>query len=151
MEKIKEYIDLIPFGSIWTWAAGFLGSAAAALFGGWDIAVQALLIFIGVDIVSGLVVAGVFRKSGKTDGGALNSKAMWQGLLRKVFTLVIVALAAELDRVLDTHIFRDATVIAYIINELLSIIENVGLMGVPIPDAIKKAIEILKNKEEEHV
>ena len=69
MEKIKEYIDLIPFGSIWTWAAGFLGSAAAALFGGWDIAVQALLIFIGVDIVSGLVVPGYSGKVGKRTAG----------------------------------------------------------------------------------
>ena len=151
MEKMKEYIDLIPFGSAWSWMVGFFGGAFAAALGGWDTAAQALLIFMGVDVVSGLVVAGIFGKSGKTGGGALSSLAMWKGLARKLFTLVMVALAAELDRVLKTGIFRDATIIAYIANELLSIVENVGLMGVPIPAAIKKAVEILKDKEEEHV
>ena len=151
MGKVKEFIDMIPFGAAWSWLVGLLGGAFAAALGGWDTAAQALLIFMGVDVVSGLVVAGIFGKSGKTGGGALSSLAMWKGLARKLFTLVMVALAAELDRAIETGIFRDATIIGYIANELLSIVENVGLMGVPIPAAIKKAIEILKNKEEERV
>lgn len=151
MEQMKELMGRLPLGAAWSWLVGLLGGAFAAALGGWDTAAQALLIFMGVDVISGLVVAGIFGKSGKTGGGALSSLAMWKGLARKLFTLVMVALAAELDRAMETGIFRDATIIAYIANELLSIVENVGLMGVPIPAAIKKAVEILKNKEEERV
>ena len=68
-------------------AIGLIGGAIAALFGGWDTALQTLVIFMAIDYITGLVVAGVFHASPKTKTGALESKAGWKGLIRKGETL----------------------------------------------------------------
>ncbi len=128
---------------------GAVGSGIAALFGGWDTGLVSLLIFMGLDYVSGLVVAGVFHKSNKTDTGSLESKAGWKGLCRKCMTLVFVLVAYRLDLIIGTNYIRDAVIIAFIANELISLVENAGLMGVPLPAVITKAIDILQKKSEE--
>lgn len=128
---------------------GIIGGAIASAFGGWSAGLTTLLIFMAIDYLSGLVVAGVFHRSPKSEGGALESRAGWKGLVRKGMTLLIVLIGCRLDIMLGIMYIRDALIIAFIINELLSIIENAGLMGVPIPDALKNAIELLKNKNEE--
>ena len=64
-------------------------------------------------------------------------------------TLLIVLIACRLDVMLGVNYIRDAVVIAFVVNETLSIIENAGLMGVPIPSAITKAIEMLREKSDE--
>ena len=127
---------------------GVVGSAIASLFGGWDAALVTLLIFMGVDYLTGLIVAGVFHQSPKSEGGALESRAGWKGLCRKGVTLLIVLVGCRLDVVMGSNFIRDAVVIAFIANETLSIIENAGLMGLPIPTVITKAIEVLKKKAE---
>lgn len=127
---------------------GVLGSGIASLFGGWDAALVTLLIFMGVDYLTGLIVAGVFHKSEKTENGALESRAGWKGLCRKGVTLLIVLVACRLDLVIGSNFIRDAVVIAFIANEAISIIENAGLMGIPVPTAITRAIEVLKEKSE---
>lgn len=127
---------------------GAVGSAVASLFGGWDAALVTLMIFMGIDYVTGLIVAGVFHKSSKTESGALESLAGWKGLCRKGVTLLVVLVACRLDLVMGSNFIRDAAVIAFIANETISIIENAGLMGVPVPSVIVKAIEVLKNKAE---
>ena len=129
--------------------AAIAGGAISQVFGGWDAALITLLIFMGIDYISGLIVAGVFQASDKSETGALNSIACWQGLLKKGMTLVIVLVAARLDIVLGTAFVRDAVVIAYIVNETISIIENAGLMGLPVPDVIMSAIEQLQGKNEQ--
>lgn len=129
-------------------AIGLVGSWLASLFGGWDAALSTLLIFMAVDYVTGLVVAGVFHRSKKTDTGKLESRAGWKGLCRKGVSLLIVLVAYRLDIVIGSAYIRDAVIIAFIANETISIIENAGLMGIPIPAVITKAIEILKSKEE---
>lgn len=133
---------------------GVLGSAVASLFGGWDAAIATLLIFMGIDYVTGLMVAGIFHRSAKSETGALESGAGWKGLCRKGVTLLIVIIAHRLDLLLGTTMIRDAVVIAFVANETISIIENAGLMGVPIPAAIVKAIDVLNAKanqeEKEH-
>ena len=129
--------------------AGVIGGMISQAFGGLDAALITLLIFMAVDYVSGLIVAGVFQASDKTESGSLSSIACWQGLLKKGMTLVIVLVAARLDIVLGTAFVRDAVVIAYIVNETISIIENAGLMGLPVPDAIMSAIEQLQGKNEQ--
>jgi len=126
---------------------GIAGSIVANLLGGWDMALQTLVLFMAVDYVTGLIVAGVFKKSDKTESGALESRAGWKGLFRKGVTLSIVLVATQLDKMTGTEIIRDAVVIGYIANEYVSIIENAGLMGVPIPSAIARAIDLLKNRE----
>ena len=126
---------------------GVVGSIIASLFGGWDAALVTLMIFMGIDYITGLV-AGVFHNSEKTENGALESRAGWKGLCRKGVTLLVVLVACRLDIVMGSNFIRDAVVIAFIANETISIIENAGLMGVPIPSVIVKAIEVLKKKAE---
>lgn len=127
---------------------GILGSIIASLFGGWDAAFITLMIFMGVDYLTGLVVAGVFHASEKTVNGMLESRAGWKGLCRKGVTLLVVLVACRLDLVMNSNFIRDVVVIAFIMNETISIIENAGLMGVPVPSAIVEAIEVLKKKTE---
>lgn len=129
-------------------ALGAVGSAVASLFGGWDAALVTLMIFMGIDYVTGLIVAGIFHKSSKTESGALESLAGWKGLCRKGVTLLVVLVACHLDLVMGSNFIRDVAVIAFIANETISIIENAGLMGVPVPSIIVKAIEVLKKKAE---
>ena len=127
---------------------GVIGGAITSLFGGWDSALKTLLIFMAADYVTGLIVAGVFHKSKKTETGALQSHAGWVGICKKGVILLIVLIAYRLDLTIGSTFIRDAVIIAFIGNELISIVENAGLMGVPIPSAITKAIDILKNKED---
>lgn len=127
---------------------GVVGSAAASFFGGWDAGLTTLLIFMVLDYLSGLIVAGVFKNSPKTDTGALESKAGWKGLCRKCMALTFVLVAYRLDLVIGTNYIRDAVIIAFIANEVISLTENAGLMGVPLPAAITKAIDILQKKSE---
>ena len=129
--------------------AGVIGGMISQAFGGWDAALITLLLFMAVDYLSGLIVAGVFHSSDKSETGTLNSAVCWQGLLKKGMTLVIVLVAARLDIVLGTAFVHDAVVVAYIVNETISIIENAGLMGLPVPDAIMSAIEQLQGKNEQ--
>lgn len=125
---------------------GVLGAAVTYLFGGWDTAMITLLIFMGIDYVCGLVVAGIFKNSPKTESGALESRAGWKGLCRKGVTLLIVLVAYRLDLTMGTTIVKDGVVIAFLVNELISIVENAGLMGVPIPAVITNAIDMLNKK-----
>lgn len=128
---------------------GVVGSAITTIFGGWSAAMTTLLIFMAVDYISGLVVAGVFRKSTKTDSGTLESRAGWKGLCRKGMTLVFVLIAYRLDLAIHTSYIKDAVCISFIANELISIVENAGLMGIKVPAVIARAIDVLTNKEQE--
>ena len=125
---------------------GVIGGAIAALFGGWDTALQTLVLFMAIDYITGLIVAGVFHTSPKTKTGTLESRAGWKGLIRKGETLLIVLVACRLDTAIGSNFVRDATVIAFSCNEVISIVENAGLMGVPIPEAVTKAIDVLKQR-----
>lgn len=127
---------------------GIIGSTIAQLLGGFDMALQTLVIFMAVDYITGLIVAGVFKKSKKTDTGALESRAGWKGLCKKGVTLLVVLVASRLDLLIGSNFIRDAVVIGYVVNEALSIFENVGLMGVPVGKVLTNAIDILKKKAE---
>lgn len=129
-------------------AIGFLGSAIASLFGGWSTGMTTLLVFMAIDYISGIIVAGVFHKSAKSATGALESRAGLKGLCRKCFMLLMVLVAARLDVVMELSIICNAVIIAFITNETISIIENAGLMGIPIPSVLTRAIEVLKSKAE---
>ncbi len=126
---------------------GILGGIIASLFGGWTAGLTTLLIFMGIDFATGLICAAIFHKSPKTTTGALESRAGFKGLCRKGAILALVLVGHRLDIALGMTYIRDAVCIAFIVNETLSIIENVGLMGVPIPSVLTKAIDVLKDKE----
>lgn len=127
-------------------AVGVVGSAIAAAFGGWDEALVTLIIFMVIDYISGLVVAGIFHKSNKSENGALESRAGWKGLCRKCVTLLFVLIAYRLDLAIGVDYIRNAVIIGFMANELISIVENAGLMGIPLPGVIQNAIEILTQK-----
>ena len=127
---------------------GIVGSGIASLFGGFDAALETLIIFMAVDYITGLIGAGVFHKSVKTENGALESRAGWKGLCRKGVTLLVVLVACRLDLIVGANFIRDAVVIAFIANEAISIVENAGLMGVPVPEVGVRSIEVLKKRNE---
>ena len=121
-----------------------VGAAIASLFGGWTGAMTTLVILMLIDYVTGIIVAGVFHASPKSSGGALSSAAGFKGICRKFVILLIVVVACRVDLLMDTNIIRDATCIGFCANELVSITENAGLMGIPLPRKLVEAIEVLR-------
>ena len=130
-------------------AFGVIGATISAFLGGWDSAMTTLLIFMIIDYVTGIIVAGVFHKSKKSTNGSLKSAAGFKGLCKKGVMLLIVLVAYRLDMIVGTAYIKDAVVIAFAVNETISIIENAGLMGIPIPSVITKAIDVLQKKADE--
>jgi len=127
---------------------GAAGSFIASLFGGWDTGIGTLVLFMTIDFFSGLAVAGIFKRSTKTETGALESKAGFKGLCRKCMTLLFILIAYRLDLAIGTNYIRDMVIIGFMANELISIVENAGLMGLPLPSILVKAIDVLKKKAE---
>ena len=125
---------------------GVIGSAIASAFGGWTTGLTTLVIFMAIDYVTGLIVAGVFHKSTKTETGTLESRAGFKGLCRKGAMLLVVLVGYRLDLAVGTAYIKDAVIIAFMANEAISIIENAGLMGVPMNDTLKNAIDVLQKK-----
>lgn len=128
---------------------GIVGGVIAMAFGGWSEGLTTLMVLMVADYMSGLVVAGLFKASPKTESGGLESRAGWKGLARKVATLLIVMVAYRVDVALGTDYLMNAAVIGFILNELISLVENAGLMGVPMPKAVTKAIDVLTSKANE--
>ena len=126
-------------------AAGTLGAVLAKIFGGFDSALTTLMIFMAADYISGLILAGIFKKSPKSKNGALESHAGFKGLVRKGIILIIVMLSYRLDMITKQNFIADGVIIAFITNEAISITENAALIGVPLPAPLIKAIDILKS------
>ena len=129
--------------------AGIVGGFIAMLLGGWDTAMITLVIFMAIDFTTGFIAA-MLGRSKHSWTGHLSSKAGWYGLAKKFCTLLIIVVAVRIDLLIGTTYVRDATCIGFCVNELLSIIENTSLMGIPYPPAIKKAIEVLQ-KRAQHI
>lgn len=127
---------------------GAIGGFVAMSFGGWSDALITLIVFMALDYVTGLIVAGIFKKSKKSENGALESRAGFKGLCRKGVALMIVLVAVRLDIIMHTTYIKDAVIIAFVANESISIIENAGLMGIPVPGIIARAIDVLRNDSE---
>lgn len=130
---------------------GAIGGLLLRLFGAWDIFLATLVIFMIADYLTGIVVAVWFNKSDKTKSGKFESGASYEGLWRKGMILVIVMCAHQLDLMAtwNAAFIRDGVISCYIINELGSIIENAGRMGVPVPDKLTRIIEAFKKKKEQ--
>ena len=141
MEKISNMKNVVCY------ICGMFTAIITNCFGGWSGAMTTLLIFMAIDYITGIIVATVFKKSGKSATGGLESRAGWKGLCKKGVTLLIVLVAYRLDLLIGTSYIKDAVVIAFCTNELISIVENAGLMGVPIPDTITKTIDVLKRND----
>ena len=117
----------------------------STLLGGYDETLKTLLFVIVIDLICGYTVA-ILHKSKKTHTGGLSSKVNFEGLIKKVLILVCVSLGYRFDLLLEFNYIRTAVCIAFIINETLSIIENLSLMGVKMPDIITKTLDILQGE-----
>ena len=127
-------------------ALGVIGGGITWALGGWDAALLALLICMGVDYISGSIVALVFHKSSKSETGAYNSAYGLKGLCKKGLMILFVLVAVQIDKLMGVDYVRDAVCIGFCTNEVLSIVENLGLAGVPMPEAVVKALEQLQKK-----
>jgi toxin secretion/phage lysis holin len=133
--------ELKAFGS---W---FLG-VGVYFIGGFDILFEGLLVMMIIDYCMGLSLAGIFKRSKKSDNGGLNSWIGWMGIAKKITNLLFVVVAVELQRMTGFIGIREGVILALAANELISIIENAGLMGLPVPDQISGMIDILKKRGE---
>ena len=131
-------------------AIGLIGSLITSLLGGWDVPMKALVICMIIDYISGLMVAGIFHKSKKSDNGALNSSIGMKGLCKKCMVLFWVIVMTQVGKVANIDYLRNATIIGFAANEVISIAENAVLMGIKLPKPIYKAIDILNDKEKEN-
>lgn len=127
---------------------GIMGAGLTYFIGGADTVFVVLCILMGFDYLTGLMVAVVFHKSPKTISGGASSAVGFKGICKKVIMLGMVGVANQLDLVLGTDFIRSGLVYAFIANEIISIIENAGFIGIPIPGVLKKAIDLLTEKEE---
>lgn len=127
-----------------------IGGAIAGIFGGWTPLMTVLAVMMGLDYISGVIVA-IAGKSPKTEGGHLDSKVGFVGLAKKGLIIIIVLMATMLDSAAgDTAmIFQTAACCYYIANEGISIMENAALLGLPVPNVIKRGLEQLKDKSDD--
>ncbi len=141
--------DFNEKSTIFCAAAGTVGGAVSAVFGGWDSGIITLIIFMMIDYIMGLITAAIFKKSKKSQNGGLSSYACWVGLAKKICTMAFVIIAHRLDLLIGSDYIRSGVIIAFCASELISICENAGLMGIPLPAVITRAIDILKSKSED--
>ena len=123
-----------------------IGSLFVRWLGGWDLFLKTLVMFMIIDYITGIAVAFVFHKSDKTENGSASSKECYKGIVKKMCMLALVGVSVAIDGISGTAYVRSATIFFFIGNEGLSIIENIGLMGLKYPSFIKKALEIMKEK-----
>lgn len=123
---------------------GVLGGLVAGALGGWDGTLAALVVCMGVDYLSGSIVALVFHASPKSPSGSYNSAYGLKGLCKKGLMLLFVLVAVRLDVLLGGNYVRDSVCLGFCANELLSIVENLGHAGIPMPQAVTKALEQLQ-------
>ncbi|MCL2225627.1 MAG: phage holin family protein [Defluviitaleaceae bacterium] len=129
-------------------AAGLAASILGIAFGGFDMLLQTLLLLMAVDMISGIISAVVFRCSTKTESGRLSSRAGIQGFFKKGCCLMLIIVAVHLDALIGTGtLTRDAAIIAFCVNELISIMENMGNMGIKMPAPIMNALDVLATRK----
>lgn len=126
------------------WIFGALGSIVTGLFGGWTQAMSTLCIFMLIDYITGIAVA-ITGRSTKTDSGKLSSKAGFIGLMKKGMIMVVMIVAYRLDLLLGTTNVKDMTCIAFVINEAVSIVENVSKF-IDVPEFLTSIIDNIKKK-----
>ena len=123
--------------------AGIVGTIITHYLGGWDLLLDTLVMFMVIDYLTGLYIAGVLHKSPKTQSGGLSSTKGYHGIVKKLLVIMFVAMMYRLDIVFNIDYLRNGTIIAFLFQESISIIENAGLCGVKIPEVVKNGIDLL--------
>ena len=145
MDEKALVIKTAFYGCICT-VGGFL----TPLLGGWDYLIHALVICSVIDYLSGGAVAIIFKNSPKTETGGAQSDAGFKGLVKKIYLYLMIMVIVQIDIVVNSNGFlRNAAILGFMTNEVLSIVENLGLMGIKMPPAVVEAIDILKIKSKE--
>ena len=122
---------------------GVLGSFISCVHGKCDIPLRTLILFMVIDYISGILIAVFFKKSPKSERGTLKSEVGWKGIGKKGMMLIYVFAGVHLDILMNNDYIGNTICIGFIVNELISIIENAGIMGIPMPTVLKNIIDIL--------
>ena len=132
-------MDKVDIDKIFSLIASEAATIFIYLFGGIDVALTCLIVAIILDYVSGMIKA--YNKK------QLSSKIGFSGILKKIGILILVMLSVLVDRVTgNTGAIRTLVIYYFVANEGLSVLENLGESGIPIPNAIKKALKVLKDQ-----
>lgn len=118
---------------------GVIGGGLVYLLGGWDNFLMALVTLMCIDYVTG-TLKGLYNKE-------LSSKTGMQGIIKKVYILSIVCIAVVCERI-GIPTVREMTIVFFVCNEALSILENAGQMGLPIPETLKNALSQLREHKD---
>lgn len=129
MEKIFNSLSIV---------GGTIGGALIGLLGGWDKLITALLIFMCLDYLTGVIKA-IYNKD-------LSSEIGFKGLAKKVLILIIVAVAVIVENTMGVPAIREMVIMFFTINEAISILENAAQMGLPIPEKLKEVLLQLRTK-----
>ena len=127
-------------------ASGAKGSLLINLIGKPTDDLIILIVLMIIDLIVGFLISAIWQKSSKTDSGKLSSGVMFKGIIKKFFTLVIVVIAYQLDILLAMNVIRHIVIIAFIVEEILSITENIAITGIKIPTIITKALDVLEKE-----
>jgi toxin secretion/phage lysis holin len=120
-------------------ATAITGGMIAFMMGEWSQLLTLFLFIVVLDYVSGLGASIV-------EGKGLSSAVGYKGLIKKFAVILIIALAHQIDKALGMEMIMSGAIYFFLANELISVIENYGRMGLPLPPQIKKVIQILKEK-----
>jgi len=121
--------------------AATIGAVVGFLFGGWSKALILLVSLAILDYLTGVLASAV--------EGKLSSRVGFRGIPKKIMIFVVVAVGHLVDTAIGTnHMFRDAAIFFYCANEVVSILENAGRIGIPVPEQLQQAVEVLRGRSE---
>ena len=133
--KVKQVVSLV-IGALTTGLLKVIGEPTQDL--------KILLLLMVIDLIVGFIVSAVWHKSSKTKSGKVSSKVMFKGIVKKILTLVLVVVAYQIDILLGYDVIRHIAIIAFIVQEIISIIENITITGIKAPGIITKALDVLE-------
>lgn len=140
--KIKQVISLV-IGALTTGLIKVIGEPTQDL--------KILLLLMVIDLIVGFTVSAVWHKSSKTKSGKVSSKVMFKGIVKKILTLVLVVVAYQIDILLSYDVIRHVAIISFIVQEIISIIENIAITGIKSPDIITKALDVLERSIKDEI
>lgn len=128
-------------------AVGILGTSFSVFFGEYTYALGTLLILMCVDILTGGIIIPLFyKKSPKTQSGGIQSSAFGKGITRKFYRILLIGVAYRFQTTIGISYLKDGLIVSFIFEEMISILENGTIMGVPMPKILTEALDVVKNK-----